>query len=113
MGVHVPDPVISRADGTNPEDEVLLADSVGLALHVVLEMLTPAERLAFVLHDMCGLPFDQVGSRSRSSGSPSRAARSRKSTIIDPERLHGLAMTFRRGHGLHLHGHRSPHGHLA
>ena len=60
MGVHVPDPVISRADGPTPEDEALLADSVGLALQVVLETLTPAERLAFVLHDMFGLPFDQI-----------------------------------------------------
>ena len=60
MGVHVPDPVISRADGTNPEDEALLADSVGLALLVVLETLTPAERLAFVLHDMFDLPFDEI-----------------------------------------------------
>ena len=60
MGVHVPDPVISRADGTSPEDEALLADSVGLALTVVLETLTPAERLAFVLHDMFDLPFDEI-----------------------------------------------------
>jgi RNA polymerase sigma factor (sigma-70 family) len=60
MGVHVPDPVISRADGTTPEDEVLLADSVGLALYVVLDTLTPAERLAFVLHDMFDLPFDEI-----------------------------------------------------
>ena len=60
VGVHVPDPVISRADGTNPEDEALLADSVGLALLVVLETLTPAERLAFVLHDMFDLPFDEI-----------------------------------------------------
>src|ERR1700746_700225 len=60
MGVHVPDPVISRADGTNPEEEALLADSVGLALQVVLETLTPAERLAFVLHDMFDLPFDKI-----------------------------------------------------
>jgi RNA polymerase sigma factor (sigma-70 family) len=60
LGVHVPDPIISRADGTNPEDEVLLADSVGLALQVVLETLTPAERLAFVLHDMFDLPFDEI-----------------------------------------------------
>ena len=60
MGVHVPDPVISRADGTNPEDEALLADSVGLALQVVLETLAPAERLAFVLHDMFDLPFDEI-----------------------------------------------------
>ena len=60
MGVNVPDPVISRADGTNPEDQALLADSVGLALLVVLQTLTPAERLAFVLHDMFDLPFDEI-----------------------------------------------------
>lgn len=60
FGVHVPDPVISRADGTSPEDEALLADSVGLALQVVLETLAPAERLAFVLHDMFDLPFDEI-----------------------------------------------------
>jgi RNA polymerase sigma factor (sigma-70 family) len=60
VGVHVPDPVISRADGTSPEEEALLADSVGLALHVVLETLTPAERLAFVLHDLFDLPFDEI-----------------------------------------------------
>src|SRR5215467_10720954 len=60
MGVHVPDPVISRADGMSPEDEALLADSVGLALQVVLETLAPAERLAFVLHDMFDLPFEEI-----------------------------------------------------
>jgi RNA polymerase sigma factor (sigma-70 family) len=60
MGVHIPDPVISRTDGSNPEDEALLADSVGLALQVVLETLAPAERLAFVLHDMFDLPFDEI-----------------------------------------------------
>lgn len=60
MGVHVPDPVISNADGVTPEDEVLLADAVGMALQVVLETLTPAERLAFVLHDMFGLSFDEL-----------------------------------------------------
>jgi RNA polymerase sigma-70 factor (ECF subfamily) len=60
MGAHVPDPVISRADGTSPEDEALLADSVGLALNVVLDTLTPAERLAFVLHDMFDLPFEDI-----------------------------------------------------
>jgi RNA polymerase sigma-70 factor (ECF subfamily) len=56
----VPDPLISRADGPNPEDQALLADAVGLALHVVLDTLTPAERLAFILHDMFDLPFDQI-----------------------------------------------------
>jgi RNA polymerase sigma factor (sigma-70 family) len=58
--VHVPDPVIDRVDGTDPEHEALLADSVGLALLVVLETLTPPERLAFVLHDMFGVPFEQI-----------------------------------------------------
>jgi RNA polymerase sigma-70 factor (ECF subfamily) len=58
--VHVPDPVIDRVDGTDPEHEALLADSVGLALLVVLETLSPPERLAFVLHDMFGVPFEQI-----------------------------------------------------
>lgn len=56
----LPDPVVGRADPADPEQEALLADSVGLALLVVLESLTPAERLAFVLHDMFGLPFEQI-----------------------------------------------------
>jgi len=60
LDTHVPDPVITRADGTNPEDEAMLADSVGIALQVVLDTLTPAERLAFVLHDLFDLPFDQI-----------------------------------------------------
>jgi RNA polymerase sigma factor (sigma-70 family) len=60
LDVHLPDPVIDRADGTDPEHEALLADSVGLALLVVLETLAPAERLAFVLHDMFGVPFDDI-----------------------------------------------------
>ena len=60
-GVHLPDPIVTRAGTTSsPEDEVLLADSVGLAMLVVLEMLTPAERLAFVLHDTFGLPFEEI-----------------------------------------------------
>ena len=60
MSVYVPDPVVSREDDSSPEDEALIADSVGLALLVVLETLTPAERLAFVLHDMFGVPFDEI-----------------------------------------------------
>jgi RNA polymerase sigma factor (sigma-70 family) len=60
LDVHMPEPIVDRADGTDPEHEALLADSVGLALLVVLETLTPAERLAFVLHDMFGVPFDQI-----------------------------------------------------
>jgi RNA polymerase sigma factor (sigma-70 family) len=63
LDAHVPDPVITRADGldpSNPEEQALLADSVGLALQVVLDTLTPAERLAFVLHDTFGLPFEEI-----------------------------------------------------
>ena len=60
IGVRVPDPIVDRADGTDPEHEALLADAVGLALLVVLDTLTPAERLAFVLHDMFAVPFDEI-----------------------------------------------------
>ena len=60
LGVHVPDPIVSGAAGIDPEHEVLLADSVGLALLVVLETLTPAERLAFVLHDMFAVSFSEI-----------------------------------------------------
>ena len=60
LDVHVPDPVIDPADGTDPEHEALLADSVGIALLIVLETLSPPERLAFVLHDMFGVPFDEI-----------------------------------------------------
>jgi RNA polymerase sigma factor (sigma-70 family) len=59
LDVHVPDPVITRADG-DPEANAMLADSVGLALLVVLETLEPAERLAFVLHDVFGMTFDEI-----------------------------------------------------
>jgi RNA polymerase sigma factor (sigma-70 family) len=55
---HLPDPIVDRADGIDPEHEALLADSVGPALLVVLETLTPAERIAFVLHNMFSLPFE-------------------------------------------------------
>jgi RNA polymerase sigma-70 factor, ECF subfamily len=58
--IRVPDPIIDRADGTNPEHAALLANGVGLALMVVLETLVPAERVAFVLHDIFGIPFDEV-----------------------------------------------------
>jgi RNA polymerase sigma-70 factor (ECF subfamily) len=61
LGMHVPDPIVSRADAIDPAHEALLADSVGLALLVVLETLGPAERLAFVLHDMFAVPFDEIG----------------------------------------------------
>ncbi|HZI78685.1 MAG TPA: RNA polymerase sigma factor SigJ [Vicinamibacterales bacterium] len=59
LDTHVPDPLIARADG-DPETDAVLADSVGLALLVVLETLEPAERLAFVLHDVFGMTFDEI-----------------------------------------------------
>jgi RNA polymerase sigma-70 factor (ECF subfamily) len=58
--VHVPDPVVTFQESTDPEQEVLLAESVGLALLVVLDALSPAERLAFVLHDVFGAPFEDI-----------------------------------------------------
>ena len=61
LDARVPEPIVSSADGLHPEHEALLADSVGLALLVVLEMLSPAERIAFVLHDMFAVPFDEIG----------------------------------------------------
>jgi RNA polymerase sigma factor (sigma-70 family) len=60
MGAHLPEPTLGRTDGIDPEQQALLADSVGLALLVVLETLAPAERLAFVLHDMFAVPFDEI-----------------------------------------------------
>src|SRR5947199_2071570 len=60
LGLHLPDPIISRDGELQPEEEAVLADAVGLALLVVLDTLTPAERLAFVLHDMFELPFEEI-----------------------------------------------------
>ena len=60
LGVHAPDLIASREDGIDPEHEALLADSVGLALLVVLETLAPAERVAFVLHDIFDVSFDEI-----------------------------------------------------
>jgi RNA polymerase sigma-70 factor (ECF subfamily) len=60
LGPVGPEPIVSSRDGVDPEHEALLADSVGLALLVVLETLSPAERLAFVLHDMFAVPFDEI-----------------------------------------------------
>src|ERR671918_700544 len=61
LEAHLPDPIVDRQEGIDPEHEALLADSLGLALLVVLETLTPAERLAYVLHDMFSVPFDEIG----------------------------------------------------
>ena len=95
FGVHLPDPVVSPDAELQPEEEALLADSVGLALLVVLDTLTPAERLAFVLHDMFELPFDEIapmvgrtpvaaGSSPAGPDAASRAPRSRRRTPISP-----------------------------
>jgi RNA polymerase sigma factor (sigma-70 family) len=60
VGAHVPDPVVTPDAALPPDEEAVLADSVGLALLVVLETMAPAERLAFVLHDMFDLPFEAI-----------------------------------------------------
>jgi RNA polymerase sigma-70 factor (ECF subfamily) len=77
LDVRVPDPVVSNESGLDPEHEALLADSVGLALLVVLETLTPSERLAFVLHDMFAVPFDEIGSMLDRSPTAARQLASR------------------------------------
>src|SRR5215813_3372329 len=61
LDVHVPDPMVGPADDGDPEQQAVVADSIGLALLVVLDTLTPAERLAFVLHDMFAVPLDDIG----------------------------------------------------
>jgi RNA polymerase sigma factor (sigma-70 family) len=60
LDTHVPDPIVGPQDGSDPEHEALLGDSVGLALYVVLDTLAPAERVAFVLHDVFGVPFEEI-----------------------------------------------------
>jgi RNA polymerase sigma factor (sigma-70 family) len=86
LGLHIPDPVIDRADGTDPEHEALLADSVGLALLIVLEMLSPAERLAFVLHDMFAVPFDEIAPIVERSPEATRQLASRARRRVQGER---------------------------
>jgi RNA polymerase sigma factor (sigma-70 family) len=85
LDAHVPERKASRADGGDPEQEALLADSVGLALLVVLETLEPAERLAFVLHDMFAVPFDEIAPIVDRSPTAARqlASRARR-------RVHGM-----------------------
>src|SRR5688572_3369928 len=101
LDVVASEPVVSHADGTDPEYEALLTDSVGRALLVVLDTLTPAERLAFVLHDLFAVPFDEIGSivgrspaaakqlasrarrRVRGSPAPSDAGRTRQREVVE------------------------------
>ena len=91
IDVHIPDPIVTRDDADTPEDEALLADSVGLALLVVLETLQPAERVAFVLHDMFAVPFDEIADLLDRSPAAvrqlaSRARRRVQGEVPTPER---------------------------
>jgi len=85
--VYVPDPVVSFDDGVDPEQEALVAESVGLALLVVLDALSPPERLAFVLHDVFGVPFADIAAVLHRSEAAAQqlASRARR-------RVHGLPM---------------------
>ncbi|MFE0103987.1 sigma-70 family RNA polymerase sigma factor [Streptomyces sp. NPDC059009] len=96
LDTHVPDPVVRRAAESaappvlDPEQEALLADSVGLALLVVLDTLAPAERLAFVLHDLFAMPFDEVApiverTPAATRQLASRARRRVRSTAPEPD----------------------------
>src|SRR5918995_4555056 len=82
LEAHLPDPIVDRADGIDPEHEALLSDSVGLALLVVLETLTPAERLAYVLHDMFSVPFEEIGAILERSPEATRQLASRARSRI-------------------------------
>jgi RNA polymerase sigma-70 factor (ECF subfamily) len=77
LDAYIPDPIVSPADGTDPEEEVLLADSVGLALQIVIDTLGPAERVAFVLHDMFHVSFDEVAAMLGRSPEATRQLASR------------------------------------
>jgi RNA polymerase sigma factor (sigma-70 family) len=101
IGAEVIEPSVVRGDGADPEGEAALADSVGVALLVVLDTLTPAERLAFVLHDLFAMPFDEIGrivgrstaaakqlasrARRRVRGAPARAdaGRARQRELVE------------------------------
>jgi RNA polymerase sigma factor (sigma-70 family) len=86
LDVHVPDPIVTRVDD-DPAEHALLADSVGIALLVVLDTLSPAERLAFVLHDVFAVPFEQIGPiLDRSPGAAKQlASRARQRLRAAPE----------------------------
>jgi RNA polymerase sigma-70 factor (ECF subfamily) len=101
IGPPATEPVVGRGDATNPEGEAMFADSVGVALLVVLDTLTPAERIVFVLHDLFAVPFEEIGSivgrspaaakqlasrarrRVRGSPTPSDASRSRQRELVE------------------------------
>src|SRR5262249_37966133 len=89
LGAHLPDPIVDREDAIDPEHEALLADALGLALLIVLDTLAPAERLAFVLHDVFAVPFEQIApivgrSPSAARQLASRARRRLQAAAISP-----------------------------
>jgi RNA polymerase sigma factor (sigma-70 family) len=86
IGVRMPEPIVDRADAMDPEHEALLADSVGLALLVVLETLSPPERLAFVLHDIFAVPFDEIAPIVDRSPEAARQLASRARRRVQGER---------------------------
>jgi len=103
LDAHLPEPIVSRADGVDPEHQLLLANSVGLALLVVLETLAPAERLAFVLHDMFAVPFDEIAPIVGTTSTAARQLASRARRRIqgsptvpdaDLERQHAVVSAF-------------------
>ncbi len=84
LGAHPADPIVAHEDASDPEQEVLLAESVGLALLVVLERLAPAERVAFVLHDVFAVPFEDIAPvvrRSDRAAAPSDAVRELRGAV--------------------------------
>jgi RNA polymerase sigma factor (sigma-70 family) len=83
----LPDPIISSADAVDPGEQVLLADSVGIALMVVLDSLTPTERLAFVLHDLFDLPFDEIAGMVNRSPAAARQLASRARRRVQGAKL--------------------------
>ena len=86
LGRPMPDLILDRPEGTDPEHQALLADSVGLALLVVLDTLTPAERLAFVLHDIFAVPFDEIAPIVERSPEAARQLASRARRRVQGER---------------------------
>jgi RNA polymerase sigma factor (sigma-70 family) len=85
FGDHLPEPVVSVEDETDPEHEALLADAVGLALQIVLDTLTPAERVAFVLHDMFAIPFDEIAAITDRTPEAARQLASRARRRVQDE----------------------------
>jgi RNA polymerase sigma factor (sigma-70 family) len=99
LGEHLPEPIADRADGIDPEHEALLADAVGPALLMVLDTLAPAERLAFVLHDLFGVPFDEIApivgrtpTAARQLASRARRRIQGAETAPDADRTHQRAV---------------------